>query len=876
MPPACERCGSPLRAATASDVVDYDPSSAGVVPPSKSPDVTGLFAVFVIWPIVLPLVGMRVGSLVFAVPLVMLLFGASRAAKARGRAKAGRRAVWWLMCAAAGLGSLASAVTVLAPASGPFAHSGFYLGIAASACLAAAMWWLVRVSARGARLERVVDAALLLLLITALAAYFVAIPGFSRGDSVLTLVFVLDLTAVLFASFAAVIRRERSYRRVGSALVLTTTSVAVGDALVVIASSGAHISQSATAVLWAIAGFGCAYAADEEPRGDSSEEEPQEEMGRNWVLVRVVFPLVVILAFPGTAIPLWATGHLSPWGAGYFAVCFVIALCIAFGRQGYLLLDNRLAVARERALRNDAVKRNEQLEALTGLATTMTQTLEEDPIVRRSLTVLHSAARATSSALHTRGEGRLELRAAHGEWYGEHAWADRMEKLPPSPYQLVSRGDRQMVRLPLTTRSQTLGTVTLMRPLSDPFGEDELGLLGLLVDELAVAIQNARDYHDRLEQAIRDPLTGIYNRRFFLEAVAKELARTRRYESPASLVLIDIDDFKDVNDRFGHAAGDEVLCRLAEVVTDAVRPMDTFARLGGEEFGLLLPQTTQVDALLVADRIRLAIGRAELVTGRCVTVSAGVATAPEDGVELTELHRRADAALYWCKHHGKDLCAVASEAAEQPDGADESPSLQHLYGIVEMLDAGHLRTRAHSQTVAAYSVAMGKTMGLDAARLMKLRRAALLHDVGKASVPAEILDKRGPLTDQEFEIVRGHSAAGAEMLAHAGLLQEAQWVRWHHERFDGNGYPDGLTGPELPLEARILFVADAFEAMTSDRPYRAGTSSEEAIVELQRCAGTQFDPEAVDALVGLVRAGEVAVLANRASGRSEKHDGVRA
>jgi diguanylate cyclase (GGDEF)-like protein len=864
MPPACERCGSPLRAATASEVVDYDPSSAGVPPPSKSPDVTGLFAVFVIWPVVLPLVGLRVGSLAFAVPLVLLLFGATRAAKAAGRTRPGRRLVWWLMCAAASLGGLASAVTLLAPATGSFARSGFYLGIAASSCLVASMWRLVRVSSHGARLERVVDAALLLLLITALAAYFVAIPGLVHGDAVLTLVFLLDLTAVLFASFAAVIRRERSHRRVGWALVVTTTSVAIGDAFVALSAAGPHISQSATALLWAIAGFGCAYAADEEPRGAVVEEEPEEAMGRNWVLVRVVFPLVVILAFPGTAIPLSLSGHLSPWALGYFTACFVTALCIAFGRQAYLLLDNRLAVARERALRNDAVKRNEQLEALTGLATTMTQTLEEDPIVRRSLGVLHAAARASSSALFTAADGRLELRAAHGDWYGEHAWADQLEKLPAPPHQVLARGGRAIVRLPLTTHRQTLGAVTLMRAASDPFLEDELGLLGLLVDELAVAIQHARDYSDRLEQAIRDPLTGLYNRRYFLEAVGKELARTRRNGSPASLVLIDIDDFKSVNDSLGHAAGDQVLCGLGEVIAGAVRPMDTFARLGGEEFGLLLPETAQVDALLVADRIRLAVGRAELVSGRCVTVSAGVATAPEDGLELTELHRRADAALYWCKHHGKDLCAVAGEVTEHPDGVDEPRSLQHLYGVVQMLDAGDLRTRAHSQTVAAYSVAIGKAMGLAPDRLIMLRRAALLHDVGKVSVPSEILDKPGPLDDREFAIVRGHSAAGAQMLAHAGLAAEAGWVRGHHERVDGGGYPDGLSGDEIPLEARILFVADSFEAMTSDRPYRSGIDAGEAVAELKRCAGTQFDAQVVDALVSLVRDGALDALANRA------------
>jgi putative nucleotidyltransferase with HDIG domain len=259
-----------------------------------------------------------------------------------------------------------------------------------------------------------------------------------------------------------------------------------------------------------------------------------------------------------------------------------------------------------------------------------------------------------------------------------------------------------------------------------------------------------------------------------------------------------------------------------------------------------------------------------------VTVSAGVATTPEDGVELTELHRRADAALYWCKHHGKDLCAVASEAADDSDRLDEPSSLQHLYGIVEMLDSGDLRTRAHSQTVAAYSVAVGKAMGLEPAQLIKLRRAALLHDVGKVSVPAEILDKPGPLTDAEFAIVRGHSAAGAEMLAHAGLPDEARWVRWHHERVDGMGYPDGLTGAELPLEARIMFVADAFEAMTSDRPYRAGTSADEAIAELQRCVGTQFDAHAVAALVALVRAGEIAVLPNRASMWDDRLDAAPA
>ena len=863
MPPACERCGGLLRAASAAQVHGYDAEAAGVVPPSKSPDITGLFALFVTWPVLVPLVGINLGSLAFGVPLVLLAFGSARAAKAAARAGTERRSMWFLLCLAAALGALAAGVTIVAPTTGDLAKAGFYLGFAASAALVAAMWRFVRASARGARFERVVDAALLLLLITALSAYFVAIPGFDRGDFVLTLVFVLDLTAVLFAAFAAVIRRERRHRRIGTAFVVASAAAGAGDAVIALSATGIHITPTVTALTWAIAGFACAFAADEERGETEPDPEPVEKMDRRWVLVRVFFPLAVVLAFPGTAIPLWATGHLSLWGGIYYGAGFVAALCIAFGRQAYLLLDNRLAVARERRLREDAVRRSEQLEALTGLATTMTQTLEEEPIVRRSLGVLHTAARASSSAIHLAVDGAPVLWAAQGEWYGERSWADRMEPAPAPPHELQTRGRREIVRLPMTTRDRLLGTVTLMRSERDPFGEDELGLLGLLVDELAVAIQHARDYDERLEQAIRDPLTGLYNRRFFLEAVAKEMARTRRSGSPATLVLVDVDHFKDVNDRFGHVTGDEVLRQVSRIAERNVRPMDTVARIGGEEFGLLLPETSQLDALLVADRIRTAIARESLLPDRKVTVSAGLASAPADGTDVDELHRKADAALCWSKRNGKDMCAVASEASEHAVDGGESASLLHLYGLVELLDAGPLQTRAHSQTVAAYAVALGKELGLDSEQLMRLRRGALLHDVGKISVPGEILNKAGKLTDEEFDVVRGHSINGALMVSHAGLVDEARWVRSHHERVDGKGYPDGLGGDEIPLEAKILFVADSFEAMTSDRPYRAGMGTDAALAELERCAGSQFDAEVVKAFTGLVRRGELEVLALR-------------
>jgi len=308
--------------------------------------------------------------------------------------------------------------------------------------------------------------------------------------------------------------------------------------------------------------------------------------------------------------------------------------------------------------------------------------------------------------------------------------------------------------------------------------------------------------------------------------------------------------------------GDDALRKVGAVMEKLIRPMDSVARIGGEEFALLLPQTEQLDALLIAERIRNAIGREPILAQRRITVSAGVASCPEDATEHDELHRKADAAMYWCKRNGKDMCAVATEAAADL-GDDLSTSLSHLYGLVEMIDARHLHMRDHSQTVAKYAMAIGRAFGMSPEGLLKLRRAALLHDVGKVGVPSDILNKPGALTEAEFEVVQRHSPLGGLMLAHAGLRDESRWVRWHHERVDGTGYPDRLAGDDIPLEARIIFVGDSFEAMTSDRPYSLGMDSHSALAELERNAGSQFDSEVVAKLAALVRANELEILALR-------------
>ncbi|MTD45386.1 diguanylate cyclase [Conexibacter sp. W3-3-2] len=335
---------------------------------------------------------------------------------------------------------------------------------------------------------------------------------------------------------------------------------------------------------------------------------------------------------------------------------------------------------------------------------------------------------------------------------------------------------------------------------------------------------------------------------------------------PVALVLLDVDRLQAVNAEHGPAAGDELLDRLEELLRSLVRPHDTLLRIGGGTFGLALPGARRLDGLLVAERLRTVVARRPLLDGRRVTLSAGVAAVPDDGRTREEIERHARRALRWAKEHGRNLCAVAGEAVAPELDEGSGDILAHLFAVVESIDAQHLHTRDHSESVARYAVAVGQELGLDEAHVMRIRRAAFLHDIGKIAIDDTILSKPDRLTDAEFEQIKVHPVVGARMLHHAGLVEEAVWIRHHHERVDGRGYPDGLAGESIPVEARIIFVADSLEAMTSDRPYRRGMPVASALEELRRCAGTQFDPAVVDAVVRLLDDGRLEVLGLREDG----------
>ena len=351
--------------------------------------------------------------------------------------------------------------------------------------------------------------------------------------------------------------------------------------------------------------------------------------------------------------------------------------------------------------------------------------------------------------------------------------------------------------------------------------------------------------------ALTDPLTGLGNHRHFHERLERELQHANERRLPLTLCFIDVDDFKRINDRFGHPAGDRVLSQIAA----RLRQTGEAFRLGGDEFALLLPGYGESAALTASSSVVERISALELDQIGPVTVSAGVAISPQHATERDELIRLADSALYWAKEYGKnrvrgyrpDVIELA-ELKRLASGPDRAARFRAAASLARAVDARDVYTGSHSQRVAELAARTARRLGLADEEVELTRLAASLHDLGKLAIPEEILRKPGPLTEPERIVLERHPQIGFRMLESLGVDPVADWVLHHHERWDGSGYPDGLPGERIPLGARIIFVADAYDAMISERVYRRRVSPTEAIAELDRCAGTQFDPHVVNAL----------------------------
>jgi diguanylate cyclase (GGDEF)-like protein len=357
------------------------------------------------------------------------------------------------------------------------------------------------------------------------------------------------------------------------------------------------------------------------------------------------------------------------------------------------------------------------------------------------------------------------------------------------------------------------------------------------------------------EAARTDTLTGLKNRLALEQEIHVEVERTLRAEEELSIVIGDLDHFKVVNDELGHRAGDEALVRIGQILHTRRRAGDSVARTGGEEFTILLPGASEHEAYLVAERLRATVEREFADHPVPLTFSFGVATYPEHGRNADAVIEAADQALYAAKALGRNRSVIFNREisavfAPEPGGrgVDET-HLATLLSLAEALDLRDTGTAAHSRTVGRYCGLIAKELELSAERAKRIEVAGVLHDIGKIGLPDAILQKPGRLGRNELAEIRTHPEIGGQVLSGRGLEDLRGWVLAHHERPDGKGYPAGTTDADIPLEAKILAVADAYEAMTADRVYRERLGAKAARSELLRCAGSQFDERVVAAFM---------------------------
>ncbi len=418
----------------------------------------------------------------------------------------------------------------------------------------------------------------------------------------------------------------------------------------------------------------------------------------------------------------------------------------------------------------------------------------------------------------------------------------------------------------------------LVSGVSESVGSADRDVLAILTTQAAIALQNAYLHERALALAAHDSLTDLLNRRAVQSRLEEEVARANRGGRPTSLLMVDLDDFSAINDTYGHVSGDTVLRSVARALTESVRAMDVVGRYGGDEFLALLPETNLEQGFEIAQRVLEAIAALHVVEGPVtvrLTASIGVAALPEHGKAAEELLRAADQAAYAAKHAGKGRVARPEDVVL---GLDRDPAvlaeqLAHanmatVAALAAAVDAKDPYTQGHSQRVGLYAAALAHALHLGGTEIARIQLAGQLHDVGKIGVADVLLTKPGTLTPVEYAAIQQHPVIGERMLSAVPFLKEIlPSVRHHHEHWDGRGYPDGLQAHQIPSDAAILAVADAFDAMTSDRPYRSALSMAEARRRILECSGTQFDPRVVRGLELAIAAGAVSLATPAWTGR---------
>lgn len=442
---------------------------------------------------------------------------------------------------------------------------------------------------------------------------------------------------------------------------------------------------------------------------------------------------------------------------------------------------------------------------------------------------------------------------------------------------------RSVLCIPITYGETLLGALNIESRNDSAFSPQDVLILNTLADLLATALHNAFVFQKLQQQSITDGLTGIKTRRFFWEALSAEWKRASRSGRPFSVVLIDLDKFKEVNDTMGHFEGDLVLARVGRLLEQKSRQSNVVARYGGDEFIILMPETGPEQAQVLAERLRQWIVTDPMLSEHHITGSFGVASFPTQGFSIEDIIRVADAGMYVSKRSGGNLVSATEEFAAGEEFAVQRQQIsayiegflqrehngpEHLEELAAMLlkfcggaedcnvpllkesievlsraaESREMRTSGHGDLVARYTEVLARALQWPPEETADLVYAARIHDVGKIFVPEHILNKPGPLSDDEFFLVRMHARVGAEIagiIPHSALMRQA--IEHHHQRFDGTGYPDGAKGEQIPLWARIIALADAYANMLTEQSIAAARTPDQALDELAKMSGTGFD-----------------------------------
>lgn len=455
---------------------------------------------------------------------------------------------------------------------------------------------------------------------------------------------------------------------------------------------------------------------------------------------------------------------------------------------------------------------------------------------------------------------------------------------------------RAILCIPITYGETQLGVLNVEDEEENSFSNEDVLILSTLADLLATALHNAFVFQKLQQQSITDGLTGIKTRRFFWEALSSEWKRASRSGRPFSVVLVDLDKFKEVNDSLGHLEGDLVLARVGRLLEQKCRQSNVVARYGGDEFIILMPETGVEQAQILAERLRLWLAMDPMLKEHGITGSFGVGSFPVHGFSAEDIIRVSDAGMYVSKHAGGNRVSTAEEfvdgenfAAQRQQiagyiegflqreqagteqlqevvatlkklcGGEEQCNVQVLKESIEQIaraaESREFHAAGHGDMVARCSELIGKALSLPPDEMTELVFAARVHDVGKIFVPERIVTKNGPLNDEEYVVMKTHAKIGAEVVSAipgSGSVESA--IEHHHESFDGNGYPHGLRGEQIPLWARILGLADAYVNLTTEQALTPAKTSEQALSELEKLSGTRFDGMLVRILIRQLRA----------------------